>query len=161
MTDLQCCASFWGGCQFLLQGILPTQEWNLCILSLLIVRRILFASEPPGKPVLVPAVQQGESLLCVHTPSLSHVGHCGALGRVPCAMHLFSFSHYHDWLFFVPMDCSPPGSSVHGISQARILEWVAISFSRGSSGIRDWTCVSCIGRLTFYLWATGEARTIQ
>ena len=31
------------------------------------------------------------------------------------------------------MDCSPPGSSVHGISQARILEWVAISFSRGSS----------------------------
>jgi len=32
-----------------------------------------------------------------------------------------------------PMDCSPPGSSVHGISQARILEWVAISFFRGSS----------------------------
>ena len=32
-----------------------------------------------------------------------------------------------------PMDCSPPGSSVHGIPQARILEWVAISFSRGSS----------------------------
>ena len=32
-----------------------------------------------------------------------------------------------------PMDCSPPGSSVHGISQARMLEWVVISFSRGSS----------------------------
>ena len=43
-----------------------------------------------------------------------------------------------------PMDCSPPGSSVHGISQAGILEWVAISFSRGSSWPRDWTCVSCI-----------------
>jgi len=37
------------------------------------------------------------------------------------------------------MDCSPPGSSVHGISQARILEWVAISFSRGSSQHRDQT----------------------
>ena len=36
-------------------------------------------------------------------------------------------------LFATPMDCSPPGSVVHGISQARILEWVAISFSRGSS----------------------------
>ena len=36
-------------------------------------------------------------------------------------------------LFCDPIDCSPPGSSVHGISQARILEWVAISFSRGSS----------------------------
>ena len=44
------------------------------------------------------------------------------------------------------MDCSPPGSSVHGISQARILEWVAISFSRGSSRPRDGTYVSCIGR---------------
>ena len=42
-----------------------------------------------------------------------------------------------------PMDCSPPGSSVHGILQARILEWVAISFSRGSSQPRDGTCVSC------------------
>ena len=43
-----------------------------------------------------------------------------------------------------PMDCSPPGSSVHGILQARILEWVAISFSRGSSWSRDRTQVSRI-----------------
>ena len=43
-----------------------------------------------------------------------------------------------------PMDCSPPGSSIHGILQARILEWVAISFSRGSSWPRDWAQVSCI-----------------
>ena len=43
-----------------------------------------------------------------------------------------------------PMDSSPPGSSVHGISQARILEWVAISFSRGSSQPRGRTWVSCI-----------------
>ena len=58
-----------------------------------------------------------------------------------------------------PMDCSPPGSSVHGISQARILEWVAISFSRGSSPFRDWTHVFCIGRQILYHWATLEAFT--
>ena len=55
------------------------------------------------------------------------------------------------------MDCSPPGYSVHGILQARILEWVAISFSRGSFQPRDWTCVSCTGRCILYHWATGEA----
>ena len=43
-----------------------------------------------------------------------------------------------------PMDYSPPGSPVRGVSQARILEWVAISFARGSSRPRDWTCVSCL-----------------
>ena len=55
------------------------------------------------------------------------------------------------------MDCSPPGSSVHGIFQARVLEWVAISFSRGSSQTRDWTRVSCIGRRILYHWATRKA----
>ena len=43
-----------------------------------------------------------------------------------------------------PVDCSPPGSSVRGILQAAMLEWVAIPFSRGSSQPRDQTCVSCI-----------------
>ena len=42
-----------------------------------------------------------------------------------------------------PMDCSPPGSSVHGLPQVRILERVAISSSRGSSRPRDWTLLSC------------------
>ena len=49
------------------------------------------------------------------------------------------------------MDCSPPSSSVHGISQARILEWLAISFSRGSFWPRDWICVSFIGRQVLLL----------
>ena len=47
-------------------------------------------------------------------------------------------------LFNDPIDCSPPGSSVHGILQARILEWVAIFLSRGTSFLRDRTRVSCI-----------------
>ena len=49
-------------------------------------------------------------------------------------------------LFRNPMDRSPPASFVHEISQARILEWVAVSFSRGSSQPRDQTWVSCIDR---------------
>ena len=57
-----------------------------------------------------------------------------------------------------PMDCSLPGSSVHGISQARILEWVAISSSRGDSWLRDPTHISCIGRRILYHWATREAQ---
>ena len=50
--------------------------------------------------------------------------------------------------------CSLPGSSVHGISQARVLEWIAISFSRGSSWPRNRTLVSCIAGRRFTIWAT-------
>ena len=55
-----------------------------------------------------------------------------------------------------PMDCSLPGSSIHGIFQAIVLEWVAIPFSRGSSWPRDWTLVSCIIDRRFNIWATRE-----
>ena len=57
-----------------------------------------------------------------------------------------------------PMDCSLPVSSVYGIFQARILEWVAISFSRGSSQPRDRTLVSCNAGRRFTIWATREAQ---
>ena len=59
-----------------------------------------------------------------------------------------------------PVDCSPSGSSVHGLLQARILEWSAISYSRGSSRPRDRTCISwdsCTGRWILYQWATWKA----
>ena len=56
-----------------------------------------------------------------------------------------------------PMDHSLPSFSVHGVFQARILEWVAISFSRGSSPPRDRTQVSSIAGRCFTLWATREA----
>ena len=52
-----------------------------------------------------------------------------------------------------PMDYSLPGSSIHGILQARLLEWVAISFSRGSSRPRNGACVSCIAGSLFICWA--------
>ena len=68
-----------------------------------------------------------------------------------------------------PMDCYPPGSSAHGIFQARILEWVAMPSSRGTSWLRDWTCtsyiscmgiscISCVGRQILYHSATWEAK---
>ena len=60
-----------------------------------------------------------------------------------------------------PKDCSPPGSSVHGISQARILEWVAISFPRGIFLDQDWTRVSSISGQICYRWARGEAQATK
>ena len=56
-----------------------------------------------------------------------------------------------------PKDCSPQGSSIHGIFQAKVLELVAISFSRGSSWPRNQTQVSHIAGRFFTIWATGEA----
>ena len=56
-----------------------------------------------------------------------------------------------------PMDCSLPGSSIHGIFYARVLELGAISFSRVSSRPGDWTQVSCIAGRRFTVWATREA----
>ena len=58
-----------------------------------------------------------------------------------------------------PTDCSPPGFSVHGILQARILECVAIPFSRGTSQPRDWTLVSCISGRFFTVWL--QVKVIQ
>ena len=59
-----------------------------------------------------------------------------------------------------PMDCNLPGSSVYGIILAKILEWVAIPFSKGSSRPRDWTWVSCIAGGFLTIWATREAHIL-
>ena len=59
------------------------------------------------------------------------------------------------------IDCTPPGSSVHGILQARIMEWVAIPFSRVSSQPRDWTQVSRIAGRILTLWATTHGMCID
>ena len=68
--------------------------------------------------------------VCAHTHGHAHAQSCPTLCE--------------------PMDCSPPGSSVHGIFQARILELVAMSYSRGSSRPRDQTHISCTGRQILY-----------
>ena len=56
-----------------------------------------------------------------------------------------------------PTDCNPPGASVYGILQARILEWIAIPFSRGSSRPRDQTLICTVGRF-FTVWATSSVQ---
>ena len=71
-----------------------------------------------------------------------------------CSQLLRKWIKFTSWYY---MDCSPPGSSVRGILQARILGWVAISFSRGSSWPRDWTRVFCIAGRFCPVWAPREA----
>ena len=60
-----------------------------------------------------------------------------------------------------PVDSSLLGSSAHGIFQARILEWIAMPSSRGSSSARGWTCISCIGRRILYHWVTRESPKLK
>ena len=84
-------------------------------------------------------------VVLVTKPCPTHWNSMVVLVTKPCPTHWNS------------MDCSRPGSSVHGILQARILEWVAILFSRGSSLPRDWTHVSRIAGRFFTVWVTREA----
>ena len=72
-----------------------------------------------------------------------------AMFRVECVLVAQSCPTLQD-----PMDCCPPGSSVHGVLQASILEWVAISSSRGSSRPRDQTCISCISCISRRFFTT-------
>ena len=103
------------------------------------------------------------------------------LQRTPIHVHLYAainilpYLLYHISIYFSsesevtqscptlcdPVDCGLRGSSVHGILQARILEWVAISFSGGSSQPRDRTWVAHIGGRHFNLWANREALFLQ
>ena len=76
-------------------------------------------------------------------------------------MLLLSFSGYIVSNFCDPKDCSPPGSPVHGILQARALEWVAVSSSRGPPQPRDRAWVSCITVMFFTIWATREAQMVS
>ena len=107
-----------------------------------------------------PTTRDWICVLKVEAPSLNHwttrevlvsflpVGALGGKPEYQQYLFILSESESVSQLFLTlcdPMDCSLPGPSVHGMSQARILEWVAIpSFSRGSSWPRDWTRVSCI-----------------
>ena len=93
----------------------------------------------------------------LHFPFPSRIPWCVCVCVCVCVCaRALSHSAMSDSLW--PQDL--PVSSVHGISQASILEWVSISFSRGSSPPRDWTCiscVSCIGIRFFTCWANGES----
>ena len=95
---------------------------------------------------------------------------CSLCLHLHCGLHVGSSSLWIPWVCVLdaqsclilcdPMDCSLPASSVHGILQARILEWIAIPFFRGSSWSRDQTQISCIAGKFFTIWATREAPSI-
>ena len=114
------------GCHALLQGIFPTQGLNP---SLPHCRQILYLLSHQGSPC---------RSKCGHITFLESESEVAQTCPTLCD----------------PMDCSLPGSSVHGIFQAIVLEWIAISFSRGSSQPRDWTPVSRIVDRRFTVWAT-------
>jgi len=80
---------------------------------------------------------------------------CPTLPWTPCDPSLLVTQSYS--ALCDPMDWNPPGSSVHGILQARILEWIAIPFYRESSRLRDQTRVSCTAGRFFAVWVTREA----
>ena len=123
------------GYHCLLQGIFPTQRLKQGLLHLLHGQEDSLPLAPPGKPQNLK--QSSSKILFYYC--------CCCLVTQSCLT------------LCEPMNCSPPASSVHGILQARILEWVALSFSRGSSQPRDWTHISWIGRWILYHWATSEA----
>ena len=99
-----------------------------------------------GKQVLYPASHLGNPRLCI-------ILHNGGMDTT-CVVKRKSEVSQPCLTLCDPMDYSLPGSSVHGIHQARVLEWVAISFSRGSSQPRDRTWVSLTAGRHFTIWAT-------
>ena len=143
------------GCHALLQGIFPTQGSNPCLLCLLHwqegthftnlftcllilnnknMHRIKSLQKRSRKEGAKKG-RQRQALYAAAAAAAKSLQSCPTLGDL--------------------MDCSPPGSSVHEILQARILKWVAMPFSRASSQTRDQTCVSyvsCIGRWVLYHW---------
>ena len=100
-----------------------------------------------------------------HTHTQTHTadspgGFPGVSDSKQSALNAVCVSVAQSCLLCNPMDCNLPGASVQGILQARVLEWVAISFSRGSSWPRDQTHVSCIAGRFFISWPTREAPSI-
>ena len=117
--------------------------------------------------MFVYTVQQNKTAICIYMYPLpfglpSHSSQHSSLCRVPSAIEYaieYALVHVFGCVLTscYPMDDSLPGSSVHEIFQARISEWVAISYSRGSSWTRDQTyvsCIFCIGWWILYHLAT-------
>ena len=151
------------GCRSLLQGIFPAQGSNP---GLPHCRWILYQQSHAGSPYQLYLNKIGRNnkvywRMCRLTQMLHHfvvqgswalagfgvhkgpapTDDCTATCKINMTTRAVCYSSVQ---LCNPMDCGPPGSSVHGILQARILEWVAVPSSRGSSQPRDWTQVSFI-----------------
>ena len=136
---------YWSALPFPSPGNRPTQGSNLCPLHLLHWQAGSLSPVPPGKS------EENNGILWTSYP-VSHL----VSPKCRRSQSVLRVTQSCPTLCN-PMGYSLPGSSIHGILQARILEWVAIPFSRGSSQPRDWTKVSCIADRFFTIWATREA----
>ena len=133
-------------------------KWNHIICAFLCWASFAWHNVFKGNYVI--AYISGSSFLITNIPLYGHSVFCFSTHQL-MNIGLFPLFDYYSTVKSLsrvrlcdPMDCSLPGFSVHGIFQARVLEWVAISFSRGSSWPRDRTQVSCIAGRRFTLWAT-------
>ena len=121
--------------------------------------RLFLGTDQVGRlPNLAPSLQD-----CAHTQRLTVLLLSLVMslhGRQMCSMSVCLVTQSHPTLCS-PMDCSLPGSSVHGILQARILEWVAMPSSRGSSRPRNWTHISCIADRFFTTESPGKPADVQ
>ena len=128
-----------------------SQNWNSCHLLffffffLCLSRYLMLFPEMEASMILVYSEDYKTQGKCYNDEILSLVS-CTSAWSLQLSL-----------MFCNHMDCSRPDSSVHGILQARILEWVAIPFSRISSQPRDWAWVSCIAGGFLTIWATREA----
>ena len=169
------------GCHFLLRGIFLTQGWNPGLLCLMHCRQILYhlsyQGSPPsccGQPskcyllssvrvnwakiISRAALNRAEAIKRLNT---AYLGPCLQVHEPISAESVKVLVTQSYLTFFKPMDGSLPGSSVLGILQARVLEWVTIPFSRGSSQPRDRTQVFHTRGRFFTIWATREAQSVQ
>ena len=109
--------------------------------------------------MLISTVQQSDSVIYIlfHI----HFHYHRTLNIVPCAVWVTEVTQSYP-ILCDPVDCSPPGSSIHGILQARVLEWVAISFSWGSSQPRDQTLCCIVGTYySFCIWVVSANSKLQ
>ena len=149
------------GCHALPQGIFPTQASNP---GLPHCRRILYHLSHQGSPWLTVSVYvhiyTWHSNICTWVWHWWYSGEHSYLPSI-CKVKVKVKSLSRVWLFATPSTiayCSLPGSSVHGIFQAIVLKWIAISFFRGSSWPRDRTRVSHVVDRCFTVWATREVQ---
>ena len=123
---------YWSGLPFPAPGDLPNLGIDLCHLQLSCIAGRFFITEPLGKPIMIlVGFNLEDRCACMRAKLLQS---CPTLRN--------------------PMDCSPPDSSFHGVLQARILEWVAMPSSRGSSQPRDRKCISVSPALTGRFFTT-------
>ena len=140
-------------CSIAVANFILTSRWDLCLVSAVGPgMESSRAQDLPLLPSLCSSWRKHSSPVC---PSWLQPGHSTQERWCTSGLYLCMCAQLYLTLC-EPMDCGPPGSFVHGIPQARILEWVAMSSSRGSFWPRHWTRVPCFGEWILHPSASGK-----